>query len=411
MKKCPHCKAEIEENAHFCLYCMTSLDEKQVVLPPIKRKPFLLIGGAVLLAVLILILSCCVGGGQTPPQKEQGSMTPDESVMQQPEKDASSDAPEQTAEPTAAQTEPEPQPPVQTEQTDPVIPQNPTQTQQDDPVTPQPTTQLQKPEDPIQPKPTEPVTSEPFTQTEPEAPVTSSAVCTHQYQVTQTKSATCTADGSNTYTCSLCGDSYRETVAAPGHSNQAATCVLPQICKVCGTTGSAALGHGYQNGICIRCGETDPGDPRNVYEYRAAQAGDQLTDGTWDPETDIVITGVKKIAADGVYEIPACIDGKRVVSVRPLAFSDTDARKVTLGKNMIYVAQNAFSGCYNIEALYVRSNRLFLSRSAFIPASSRSCTLKIYCAAQCTVKDDLKGECYLKDIVRVYGGEFHEWNG
>lgn len=29
MKTCPHCQAKIEENARFCLYCMTSLDEKQ----------------------------------------------------------------------------------------------------------------------------------------------------------------------------------------------------------------------------------------------------------------------------------------------------------------------------------------------------------------------------------------------
>ena len=124
-----------------------------------------------------------------------------------------------------------------------------------------------------------------------------------------------------------------------------------------------------------------------------------------------MITGIKQIAQDGVYEIPATIHGKRVVSIRPLAFSGTNARRVTLGKNVIYVAQNAFSGCYDIEALYIRSKDLFLSRSAFIPASSRNVTLKIYCSAQCRVDDDLLGDCYLKDIVGVYGGEFYEWNG
>ena len=31
MKKCPFCNAEIEENANFCLYCMTALNKKQFI--------------------------------------------------------------------------------------------------------------------------------------------------------------------------------------------------------------------------------------------------------------------------------------------------------------------------------------------------------------------------------------------
>ncbi len=31
MKKCPFCKAEIEDNASFCLYCMSQLGEKKVI--------------------------------------------------------------------------------------------------------------------------------------------------------------------------------------------------------------------------------------------------------------------------------------------------------------------------------------------------------------------------------------------
>ncbi len=31
MKKCPFCKADIEDNARFCLYCMSSLQEKQKI--------------------------------------------------------------------------------------------------------------------------------------------------------------------------------------------------------------------------------------------------------------------------------------------------------------------------------------------------------------------------------------------
>lgn len=58
MKKCPFCNAEIEENARFCLYCMSSLEEKQVIETPkenTKRWPIILI--AFLFVVLFIILA------------------------------------------------------------------------------------------------------------------------------------------------------------------------------------------------------------------------------------------------------------------------------------------------------------------------------------------------------------------
>jgi hypothetical protein len=72
------------------------------------------------------------------------------------------------------------------------------------------------------------------------------------------------------------------------------------------------------------------------------------------------------------------------------------------------VNQNAFAGCFDIEVLCIRSKDLFLSRSALIDAAHRSCQLTIYCAADCVVDDDLYGDCYLKDIVRVYGAEYQK---
>lgn len=72
--------------------------------------------------------------------------------------------------------------------------------------------------------------------------------CQHSYAVSSalSKAPTCTADGYNVYICSLCGDSYSNTVAATGHN--------------------------YSAGKCTNCGEADPNAP-------AVKKGDLNGDG------------------------------------------------------------------------------------------------------------------------------------
>ena len=110
-----------------------------------------------------------------------------------------------------------------------------------------------------------------------------------------TTPATCRTEGVKTFTCSLCGDSYTEVIAASGHKysngkctvcgnvdpncshsytskvTTAATCtnagVKTYTCSKCGnsyTESIAATGHSYSGGKCGSCGDTKvvalPGD-------------------------------------------------------------------------------------------------------------------------------------------------------
>ena len=88
---------------------------------------------------------------------------------------------------------------------------------------------------------------------------------------TVTKEPTCNATGTKTYTCSDCGDTKTEEIAALGHVWSTATVTTPatcttsgvktQTCSRCSITTTitiSATGHSYTQGFCSSCGQRDP---------------------------------------------------------------------------------------------------------------------------------------------------------
>ena len=130
----------------------------------------------------------------------------------------------------------------------------------------------------------------------------------HSWEKTSETAPTCTADGTTTYTCSVCGNTYTETTPATGHSYNsvvtAPTCTdegyTTHTCSTCGDTYTdstvPALGHDYvetissatctTNGVatytCSICGDTyTEAIPATGHKYTATVVEPTCTeDGT-----------------------------------------------------------------------------------------------------------------------------------
>ncbi|MBQ3202918.1 MAG: carbohydrate binding domain-containing protein [Clostridia bacterium] len=73
--------------------------------------------------------------------------------------------------------------------------------------------------------------------------------CTHAYTAAVTQQPTCGTTGVRTYTCSLCGDSYTETIPATGAHKYDNDC--DTSCNVCGTTRTVT--HTYSGSCDTSC--------------------------------------------------------------------------------------------------------------------------------------------------------------
>ena len=86
----------------------------------------------------------------------------------------------------------------------------------------------------------------------------------------ESTAATCTAEGEQTRVCSRCGEKETRKLEALGHDYKAVATApactesgfTTYTCSRCDhsyrSDETAALGHEFENGVCIRCGATDP---------------------------------------------------------------------------------------------------------------------------------------------------------
>lgn len=93
-------------------------------------------------------------------------------------------------------------------------------------------------------------------------PMADKNYCYHSYESTVTSAPTCTTEGLMTYTCTLCGDSYTETLSTIAHTYDSGVVTTPtctedgyttHTCTVCGNSYTdsivEATGHHYDDGI------------------------------------------------------------------------------------------------------------------------------------------------------------------
>ena len=381
MKQCPHCKASIEESSRFCLYCMSSFEEKKTVeLSFAKKKVLWIVGaavGAVLLLIVVAVLSAMPPKAPTSGGALQGTTT-------------TSSVSGATSTPTSAR---------RTTKTDPSVPNTSTTGTNAAPVI-VPT--ANEAASPMQ-QTTDMPTLDTSTTGANTAPGT---VSTANEEASLTQKTTVTTDDSTTQTT-------KKTVS--GSTTKATTKVITKVTtkvttkattKAATTTKSASK---TTTTVATASKTTAAAVQTDTYTYREAVHDDVYLDMTIAvPPDTVTITGIRTPAADGIYRVPNVIDGKRVVAIAADAFAGEDVRIVVLPANMATVNERAFTGCPNLTDIYYISKAIYTYPAAFVPPSQRAGVLTIHCAWDCSNRNFR----YYRNIAADwFGADYQEWNG
>lgn len=368
MKQCPHCQAQLQDNARFCLYCMTPLVEKEQ-LPSLKPRHterllitlFCLLAG---IALLVLAGKMLFGGNagqevllQSGPSRDTGSQTgpmlPEQST---PDSSATEDGPEET----------------QSSARSPVLNLWQTLFPGSSQTSGTTTGNTATPTSP--PKGTTPVpapgNTTPSTTTTPTSPATTTAPT-----IAPTTEATTEPDWRD-YGNGIPGtEGFRTTLAINTRpEDYEERCLLP-------------LGK----------------NPDVLYGDATAE---NMNDPNYVNPGNECITGPPiNYSQNGICYIPAYVgDNCKVVAIGKTL---CEMVSIYLPETIVYIGKGAFRGNYKTEVAYVHiaSDVVDIHPEAFPVRNTYTVVMRT--SAQCR---NSKGE-YYKDIAGRYGCVWEEWNG
>ena len=351
MKKCPKCHAEIQENARFCLYCMTSFEEKTPIEAEKENtKRWLYIIAAVLVFVLVGLSFFALTRKDNPSYTPSDTYTGTETAST-----TDSDVSEEYSIPEELSGE-------WTENEQNTLSSGDNQVELNN----------------------------------------QGGVSSNKTNVSSSNTNNNTNTGTNT-TSSKATNS-KATSSATATSSKATSSKATSS-----TTPSSST-----NSVNSTVSTTSQGTTQPKYTYVTATISNAYppeANASYEPQNAIVITKVNYKESSGNYVIPETIDGKKVAAIMPSAFSDSSisssVKSVTLPSTVRTIWSNAFKNCYNLTDIYIKSTAIGIYTDAFPSASKRNGTLTIHCKRDCRNFNYY----YYRNIAGDYDAEYAEWNG
>ena len=189
-----------------------------------------------------------------------------------------------------------------------------------------------------------------------------------------TTPATCTTEGIKNYTCTSCGTTKTEAIAATGHGATEIRNVKEATYTEEGYTGDT---------YCTVCGQKIGfGSTIAKLEQQKLTSGkiikDKTTNGVYKVQGDgLSVEFTKPVSKKASVKIPDTIQVNgivcKVTGIAANAFkNNTSLKTVTIGKNITVIGANAFYGCKNLSKIYGGSRIANIGYKAFFNCGNLS---------------------------------------